>query len=433
MHLPKVFHVPNIACKLLSVSNLCKTNPISIEFFHDYYLVKDLKTKVPLQKGLLKDGLYYLPKPTTNHKALITTKHQPWHHILGHPSDRIMKHLSSLHKIKHSINNPCISCNTSKSHKLPFTLSSIKSTRPLEIIYSDVWGLAPIRSLDGYLYYLISIDHYSKYIWLYPMKNKSDVSLLFAQFQKLVEKTFNLLIVALYSDNGGEYIKLKSCLSSNCISHYTIPPHTPKLNSTTERRHRHIVETARALLHHANLPSQFWSFAFTMAVYLINRLPTQNLNMQSPYLTLHQQQHNIRHLHSFGCLCFPWHKPYTHHKLQQKSIPCIFIGYSPSQYAYRCLDPKTNKIYTFRHVIFLDNNFPYPNLTQSAPTTNLPITNTETQSHIILPLNSIIPQPQEPNLPNTTTPPTPEADLQEVQLSPSTSSGNDSSSTPSSP
>jgi len=344
-----------------------------------------------------------------------------------------MKHLSSLHKIKHSINNPCISCNTSKSHKLPFTLSSIKSTRPLEIIYSDVWGLAPIRSLDGYLYYLISIDHYSKYIWLYPMKNKSDVSLLFAQFQKLVEKTFNLLIVALYSDNGGEYIKLKSCLSSNCISHYTIPPHTPKLNSTTERRHRHIVETARALLHHANLPSQFWSFAFTMAVYLINRLPTQNLNMQSPYLTLHQQQHNIRHLHSFGCLCFPWHKPYTHHKLQQKSIPCIFIGYSPSQYAYRCLDPKTNKIYTFRHVIFLDNNFPYPNLTQSAPTTNLPITNTETQSHIILPLNSIIPQPQEPNLPNTTTPPTPEADLQEVQLSPSTSSGNDSSSTPSSP
>ena len=375
LHLPKVFHVPNISCKLLSVSNLCKTNPISIEFFHDYYLIKDLKTKAPLLKGLHKAGLYYLPRPLRNHQALTTIKQQPWHHILGHPNNHIMKHLSSLHKIKQCINNPCISCSISKSHKLPFTSSTIKSTRPLEIIYSDVWGPAPIRSLDGYLYYLIFVDHYSKYIWLYPMKFKSDVSLLFPQFQKLVEKYFNLPIVALYSDNGGEYIKLKSFLSSNGISHYTTPPHTPELNSTAERRHRHLAETARALLHHANLPSQFWSFAFTMAAYLINRLPTPNLNMQSPYFTLHKQHHNIRRLHSFGCLCFPWLKPYTHHKLQPKSIPCIFIGYSPSQYAYQCLDPKTNKIYTSRHVVFHDNQFPYPTLTQIAPAVNPPTTN----------------------------------------------------------
>lgn len=157
-------HIPHISCKLLSVSNLCKTNQISIEFFHDYYLVKDLKTRAPLIKGMHKDGLYYLPRSTTNHKAFLTTKHQPWHHILGHPSDRIMRHLSSLHKIKHGINTPCISCNTSKSHKLSITSSSIESTRPLKNIYSDVWG-APIRSLDGYLYYLIFVDHYSKYTW----------------------------------------------------------------------------------------------------------------------------------------------------------------------------------------------------------------------------------------------------------------------------
>jgi histone deacetylase 1/2 len=104
LHLPKVLHVPNISCKLLSVSNLCKTNPISIEFFHDYYLVKDLKTRVPLLKGLHKDELYYLPRPTIKHKAFLATTQQPWHHILGHPSDRIMRHLFSFHKIKHIIN-----------------------------------------------------------------------------------------------------------------------------------------------------------------------------------------------------------------------------------------------------------------------------------------------------------------------------------------
>jgi histone deacetylase 1/2 len=117
-------------------------------------LIKDLKTKEPLLQGLHRDGLYHLPPPSNNHKAFLTTasSHPPWHHILGHPNNHVMRHLISFQQIKHNINKPCISCSISKSHKLPFTISIIKSTRPLEIIYSDVWGPAPIRSLDGYLY-----------------------------------------------------------------------------------------------------------------------------------------------------------------------------------------------------------------------------------------------------------------------------------------
>jgi hypothetical protein len=144
-----------------------------------------------------------------------------------------------------------------------------------------------------------------------------------------------LPIISLYSDNRGEYIKLQSYLSSKGISHYTTPPHTPELNSrSAERRHRNIVETTRALLNYAKLPPQMWSFAFLTTVYLINRLPTPTLHMQSAYQTLHHQTYNIHHLHSFGCLCFPWLKPYTNNKLQPKSTPCVFIGYPPSQYAY---------------------------------------------------------------------------------------------------
>ena len=61
LHLPQVFHVPLISRNLLSVSTLCQTNPISIEFFCDHFLVKDLKTRVPLLKGLHKNGLYHMP------------------------------------------------------------------------------------------------------------------------------------------------------------------------------------------------------------------------------------------------------------------------------------------------------------------------------------------------------------------------------------
>jgi len=90
LQLPHVLHVPKISKNLLSISSLCQTNPISMEFFFDYFLVKDLKTRVPLIKGHHKQGLYILPQPTTIPTTLhATSTNLPWHHILRHPSDRI--------------------------------------------------------------------------------------------------------------------------------------------------------------------------------------------------------------------------------------------------------------------------------------------------------------------------------------------------------
>jgi hypothetical protein len=37
-----------------------------------------------------------------------------------------------------------------------------------------VWT-SPIFSHNGFKYYVIFIDHFTKYIWFYPLKNKSDV------------------------------------------------------------------------------------------------------------------------------------------------------------------------------------------------------------------------------------------------------------------
>lgn len=204
------------------------------------------------------------------------------------------------------------------------------------------------------------------------MKNKSDVSILFPKFKVVVEKYFDFPIKSLYSDNGGKFIKLSSFLSMHGISHFTTPPHTPELNATTECRHRHIVETRRALLHTGKLPSEYWTYALMCtATYLINRLSTRILNMQTSHQVLHKSTTNISHLHSFRCLCFPQLRHYTSNKLQRRSHPCIFIGYVESQYAYHYLDPTIQQIYTSRHVKFYDHIFPYPSLTnQPQPMTN---------------------------------------------------------------
>lgn len=88
-----------------------------------------------------------------------------------------------------------------------------------------------------------------------------------------MEKFFQLPIISVYSDNGGEFQALIQIFSSFGISHFTTPPHTPEHNGQAERRHRHVVEMGLTLLHHASMPLTFWSHAFQAAVYLINRMP----------------------------------------------------------------------------------------------------------------------------------------------------------------
>jgi histone deacetylase 1/2 len=261
LHLKQVLCVPKIQSNLLSVSKLCQSNGCSVEFFPNSFVVKDLKSGQALLQGPLKQDLYHLSIafcPSSPPQALHTSiqSASTWHHKLGHHSFKIIKHLIGSHHlpIKLPPSQECNSCYCAKSHKLPFSDHHLTSSKPLELLYSDVWGPAPVRSLDGYLYYLIIVDHFSKYVWLYPMKHKSDVFSIFVQFKSIVEKKFNLPIVSFFSDNGGEFIKLKSFLANNGISHLTTPPHTPEVNGTAERRHRHVVETGRALLHHANLP-----------------------------------------------------------------------------------------------------------------------------------------------------------------------------------
>uniref|UniRef100_A0A2N9HWT0 Reverse transcriptase Ty1/copia-type domain-containing protein n=1 Tax=Fagus sylvatica TaxID=28930 RepID=A0A2N9HWT0_FAGSY len=62
---------------------------------------------------------------------------------------------------------------------------------------------------------------------------------------------------------------------------------TPEQNGIAERKHRHLVETGLTMLFHAQLPKYLWVDAFTTAVYLINRLPSSVLQMQTPFYKLY--------------------------------------------------------------------------------------------------------------------------------------------------
>jgi hypothetical protein len=61
------------------------------------------------------------------------------------------------------------------------SLNYLVCQKPLELVFSYVWGPAPI-SIGKNKYYVSFIDDYSKFAWIFLLKNKSDVFAKFHEF-----------------------------------------------------------------------------------------------------------------------------------------------------------------------------------------------------------------------------------------------------------
>ena len=172
----------------------------------------------------------------------------------------------------------------------------------------------------------------------------------------MVELQLNTKIKSIQSDWGGEYKPFSRLLASFGISHRLTCPHTHHQNGVVERKYRHIVDLGLTLLHHASLPLQFWDYAFTTTIYLINRLPTTSLKFFVPFVTLFNKEPNYHFLRTFGCACFPLLRPYHTHKLNFRSLECLFLGYSLSHKGYKCLS-SSGRIYISKDVLFDELRF----------------------------------------------------------------------------
>nr|KYP46793.1 hypothetical protein KK1_031565 [Cajanus cajan] len=101
--------------------------------------------------------------------------------------------------------------------------------------------------------------------------------------------------------------------------------------------------------------------------------------MESPLQKLFNQSPNYTKLRTFGCICYPWLAPYNSNKLEPKSQPCVFLGYSLSQSAYYCYSLITHKLYTYRHVQFVEDIFPF----LVPPPTNSSLSSILNSNHLV--------------------------------------------------
>ena len=271
----------------------------------------------------------------------------------------MQNHSISINKTTKSL---CEACQLGKSTRLPFISSSFTASRPLERVHCDLWGPTTITSVQGFRYYAVFIDHYSRFSWIYPLKLKSDFYNIFLAFHKLVENQLSQKISVFQCDGGGEFVshKFLQHLQSHGIQQQLSCPHTPQQNGLAERKHRHLVELGLSMLFQSHVPHKFWVEAFFTANFLINLLPTSALKESiSPYEKLYDKKPDYTSLRSFGSACFPTLRDYAENKFNPCSLKCVFLGYNEKYKGYRCLYPPTGRLYISRHVIFDESVYPF--------------------------------------------------------------------------
>ncbi|CAI0542195.1 unnamed protein product [Linum tenue] len=161
-----------------------------------------------------------------------------------------------------------------------------------------------------------------------------------------------------YEDNG-------ILLQTSCIN-------TPQQNRTAERKHRHLLETTRALRFHSGLPVHFWGNCVLTTMYLSNRLPSKLLGNWTPFEVLLGRIPPYQHLRNFGCLVYMKDTSPGLDKFVERGRPDIFVGYPASQKGYTVYEFQSRKVVTSRDVHFFADNFPYRKRQLASSTRRLP-------------------------------------------------------------
>ncbi|MCO5575276.1 hypothetical protein L7F22_029076 [Adiantum nelumboides] len=368
--LPDVLYVPGIKKNLLSVSSLAK-NGLRVIFEDDRCIVRDRENGYSLiTTGTLENGLFVLDRYEKQIQACIAeTKTQAmqdaelWHARFGHVGYGSLMTLQR-HNMVHDLSllempprHVCEGCVLGKMHRFAFSQDgSVRATRKLQLVHSDVCGPMRTPSVGNSLYFVTFIDDFSRFCWVYPLKAKSDVFAVFQHYVSMVENETGCKVQTLRTDRGGEYMSgaFKDFLGKKGIKHQCTMPYTPQQNGVAERKNRSLMEMARCMLKAKSLPHKLWMEAVACAAHVLNRCPTRALKTITPYESWYDKKPSVSYLRVFGCLAYAHIPQQLRGKLDDKAVKCIFVGYSSGSKGYRLYNPATNKIFESRDVIFVE-------------------------------------------------------------------------------
>ena len=153
----------------------------------------------------------------------------------------------------------CKYCVMGKQCRMRFKTAMHKTEGILDYIHSDILGPMQVVFKGGARYFMSFIYDYSRKVWVYFLKNKSEAFAKFKKWKIEVENQTRRKIKCLRSDNGTKYKDgefLKFCEEHGIKRHFTVR-RTPQQNGMAERLNRTICEIARCIRLNTGLPKVF--------------------------------------------------------------------------------------------------------------------------------------------------------------------------------
>ena len=115
------------------------------------------------------------------------------HRSLGHLifynliKDNEKTKVRDLPKVIKPSNSICKHCQIRKKTRFRFKTKERSTTKPLELIHTNICGPTKTKNIYGEHYFMLIIDDYTRMTWVYFLKEKSETFEKFKTFKALVE------------------------------------------------------------------------------------------------------------------------------------------------------------------------------------------------------------------------------------------------------
>jgi transposase InsO family protein len=171
-------------------------------------------------------------------------------------------------------NTLCKHCQQGKKTKTRFKSKEYSTTRPLEILHTDLVRPTTTYGLKGERYFILLVDDYTRMTTICFLKNKSEDFEKFKIYKEMVENEMDSRIKCLRSDNGGDFTsnEFMDYYNSHGIKRHFFVATTPQRNGAVERKNRTIQEMARSMLMDSKLTDIFWTQAVQTTFHIQNKV-----------------------------------------------------------------------------------------------------------------------------------------------------------------
>jgi len=204
---------------------------------------------------------------------------------------------------------------------------------------------------NGSRYMLTFIDDFSRKVWAYFLKEKSEAFKVFKEWTTLLENQTGKKIKRLRTDNGLEFCNHQFdefCKAEGIARHKTMV-NTPQQNGVAERMNNTLLERARCMLSNASFGKEFWAEPISTGCYLVNRSPNTSIECKTPEEVWSGKPADYSNFRVFGC---PAYVHVNEGKLEARAKNDIFVGYPMNVKGYKVWCLTSSKFLISRDVTF---------------------------------------------------------------------------------